>query len=252
VGPISPDGVQIDFAIKFTPLPQAPNTKSNPNARSKGAIPPPTQYAYTFRDSKSDKKIAYITIDDGPSRTITPLILDILKEERVKATFFVLPHEDVDDIYRRIIDEGHEIGNHSSSHNYSIIYSRGIDAFKDDVLATHNFLLENFGYTAVSFRFPGGAGGRKAGIIDERRDALAELGYRAFDWNIDTGDAYAKQKDKSAAALTRNVLNNTNGRDRVIILMHDTASKKTTVEALPMIIAGLREQGYTFDILRNY
>ena len=94
--------------------------------------------------------------------------------------------------------------------------------------------------------------GRKASIIEPRRELLSELGYRDFDWNVITGDADPNQKDKSAVALTNKVLQNTRGRDKLIVLMHDINGKKTTLEALPFIIAGLREQNYTFDVLMNY
>ena len=199
------------------------------------------------------QRIAYITIDDGPSRAITPEILDILAREGIQATFFVLPHDGVRDIYQRILDEGHEIGNHSYSHIYSQLYNENdLDTFREDAIAAREFIWENFGYMTVTYRFPGGMMGRSASIVDPRRAVLEDLGYRYFDWNIDTGDANNRQTDKSAEALTNNVLNNTNGRSRVIVLMHDTRDKATTLEALPMIIEGLRAQGYQFDILRNY
>ena len=199
-----------------------------------------------------EQRIAYITIDDGPSRAITPGMLDILAQEGIKATFFVLPHGGMDDIYRRIIDEGHEIGNHSYSHVYSRLYnSDDLETFREDVLRARDYILDNFGYETTTFRFPGGMMGRNSEIVAPRRVILEEIGYRYFDWNSDTGDA-GRSADKSAAALTNNVLRNTLGRERLIVIMHDTADKATTLEALPMIIAGLREQGYVFDVLRNY
>ena len=198
-------------------------------------------------------KVAYITIDDGPSRAITPAILDVLKAEGVKATFFVLPHNRVDDIYRRIIDEGHEMGNHSYSHRYSYLYATdGLSDFIEDVKTAQEFILDNFGYEMTSFRFPGGSMGWGASVITPRREALRELGFHDFDWHVDSGDARANMPDKSAATLTANVLNHTRNRDKLIVLMHDTQGKRTTLEALPRIIAGLRAQGYSFDILRNY
>jgi len=197
-------------------------------------------------------KVAYITIDDGPSRAVTPGMLDVLKSEGVPATFFVLPNKNVDDLFRRIIDEGHEIGNHSFNHSYAKLYQSGnLKAFTDDVLKARNYILENFGYETVSYRFPGGTMGRGAEVIGKRKAALEEMGYRYFNWHIDSGDARS-HTDKSATALTNNVLNNTRDREHVIILMHDSAGRSSTLKALPMIIEGLRKQGYTFDILRNY
>jgi peptidoglycan/xylan/chitin deacetylase (PgdA/CDA1 family) len=93
---------------------------------------------------------------------------------------------------------------------------------------------------------------RSPSIIAPRREILAELGYLEFDWHVDAGDARIGQTDRSAATLANNVLRNTRGREQLIILMHDSWDKRTTLEALPVIIAGLRKQGYRFDIMRNY
>ena len=196
--------------------------------------------------------VAYLTFDDGPSRTVTPGILDVLAQEEIKATFFILPKEGHDDTYQRMIDEGHEIGNHSNSHDYKKLYDQSMDFFITDILKAHNFILDNFGYTMTSFRFPGGSSSCGSSRIDVRLEFLEEHGYTPFDWDIDSGDAYSKQKDKSAQNLTRIVLNNTDGREHVIILMHDHRWRETTLEALPMIIEGLREQGYTFDVMSNH
>jgi len=196
--------------------------------------------------------VAYLTFDDGPSHTITPGILDILKDEGIKATFFVLPREGADDIFWRIIDEGHEIGNHSYSHDYDSLFRGSVSAFKDDVVRARNFIESNFGYTTTSFRFPAGTMTWSRDIRNPRIDVINNLGYRYFDWHIDSGDAHTLQLDKAAETITANVLDDTRGRDHVIILMHDYSHRTTTLEALPAIIEGLRNQGYEFDILKNY
>ena len=199
------------------------------------------------------EKIAYLTFDDGPSRSITPGILDVLAAEGIKATFFTVAKSGVDDIYSRIIEEGHEIANHSYSHVYSKLYDAdNLQPFIDEVTAMHEFILDKFGIAMVSFRFPGGAMGRKAAIVEPRTAILEVMGYRSFDWTVITGDADKRQQDKSAEALAANVLDNTRGREKLIVLMHDSGDKQTTLEALPYIIDGLREQGYQFDVLLNY
>jgi len=197
-------------------------------------------------------KVAYLTFDDGPTREVTPGILDLLSEEGITATFFVISRIDVEDIYKRIIDEGHEIGNHSFSHNFRRLYSSGIDAFITDTLRMHDFLYETFGYTAKSYRFPGGSMSWRSNTISDRNEVLEELGYKHFDWHVDSGDANSSLPDHSAERLTNNVLNNVNDRDHVIILMHDYKWRQTTLDALPAIIAGLREMGYRFDVIENY
>ena len=205
-------------------------------------------------DPPEPSRTAYLTFDDGPSRNITPGILDVLQQEGVLATFFVLPHppRNVDDIYWRIIEEGHEVGNHSYTHNYSNLYRKGIEAFREDIVRASEYILGKFDYKMTSFRFPGGPMGRPASVISERRKALDELGYRDFSWDIDSGDANPYAADRSADGITKHVLGSTRDKEHLVILFHDTRDKETTLEALPVIIEGLREQDYGFDILRNY
>lgn len=204
----------------------------------------------------SDQKTAYITIDDGPSRNNTLKNLDTLKKYGVKATFFVLPKENLDDIYIRIIEEGHIIGNHSCVHDYNYLYG-SVDNFKKDVINAHNFLYERFQYTSSVFRFPGGTMGREKSKIRDRIEILHELGYRYFDWDVSTSDTDPNLKkygneEKIANLLANNVIKSTRGKKKLIILMHDSAGKTYTAKALPKIIEGLREQGYVFDVLTNY
>ena len=189
----------------------------------------------------------YLTFDDGPSLTISPGILDILAEEGIKATFFMLPYSGGNEIFRRVIDEGHEIGNHSHSHDYPRLYQGTVNAFRDDILKARNFIYDNFGYTTSTFRFPGGSGDQPANIRNPRIDAIRDMGYRYFDWDIDTNDW---RRTSTPESIIEDVLANTRGREHVIILMHDMYNR--TLEALPGMIQGLREQGYKFDILQNH
>ena len=152
----------------------------------------------------------------------------------------------------RIIDEGHQIGNHSYSHNFRRLYSSGIDSFKNDLIRAHEHLIENYGYTSNIYRFPGGSMSWRNDTIKARIELLDEHGYTFYDWHIDSGDANSAYADKGSQALAGNVLNNTNDRDHVIILLHDFRWRQSTLEALPIIIDGLRDQGYKFDIISNY
>jgi len=207
-------------------------------------------------EPETPKKIAYITIDDGPSRSITPGILDLLAKEGIKATFFILPQPSMrglDNLFMRIIDEGHEMGNHSFTHRYGLLYDKDdTEPFKNEVIAAHEYILDKYGYTMKTFRFPGGMMGRKAEITDPRKAILDELGYKYYDWNIDSGDTNRSAADRETTAIINKVLDNTRDRERLIILLHDSWDKQSTLEALPEIISGLRKQGYSFDILKNY
>jgi peptidoglycan/xylan/chitin deacetylase (PgdA/CDA1 family) len=210
----------------------------------------------TFVPVPPDQKTAYITIDDGPSRDITPKMLDTLNKYGVKATFFVLPKSGVDDLYQRIIDEGHALGNHSYSHDITYLYASTAN-FKKDVLKARDFILDRFGYTTTVFRFPGGTMGHSKTSVAARADILSGLGYTYFDWNVSTADTDPNLKtygstETIVTMLVNNVLNNARGTKKLVVLMHDSAGKKYTALALPRIIEGLQEQGYVFDALTNY
>jgi len=199
------------------------------------------------------KKIAYITLDDGPSRSVTTENLDTLKKYGVSATFFVLPRSGMDDLYKRIVAEGHAVGNHSYSHDYNYLYSSTGD-FKTDVIKAGEFIHNKTGYTATVYRFPGGSMGRSKAVIEARADILAGLGYRYFDWDVSTADTDPKLRtygteEHIVGILVSNILNNTNGRKTLTILMHDTS--EYSAKALPRIIEGLQKQGYSFDVLTN-
>ena len=203
--------------------------------------------------ASQNKKIAYLTLDDGPSRATTAKNLDTLKKYGVKATFFVLPRNGFDDLYKRIVEEGHAIGNHSYSHDYNCIYSSA-ENFRKDVLKAENFIFEKTGYTTTAFRFPGGTMGRSKAVIRTRADILADMGYRYYDWDVSTADTDPNLKtygsaDHIVSLLVNNILNNTKNRKSLIILMHDTS--RYSAKALPGIIEGLQEQGYEFGVLTN-
>lgn len=108
--------------------------------------------------SSSEGKRVFLTFDDGPSKAITPLILDLLKQENIKATFFVLGNrvEHNPDILKRIFEEGHYIANHGYSHQYSSIYT-SIQSVLDEYNRTEQCIktaLNNNEYNSRVFRFP--------------------------------------------------------------------------------------------------
>lgn len=240
-------------SVPSTPAPASPPTNPTP---SKTPIPPSQTPPPSIPSPDDNSKVAYITIDDGPSRNNTPKILDILKDYGIKATFFVLPNDSVTDIYKRILDEGHVIGNHSYSHDYDYLYSSP-DNFKNDVLKARNYIYNKLNYTTTLFRFPGGAMGKDKEMINRRVSILRELGYSWFDWNASAGDAepgirkYTKEED-IVNQLISNVINRTYSRKKLIVLLHDSSPKIYTVKALPKIIDELIQQGYRFDVLSNY
>lgn len=208
-------------------------------------------------------KIAYLTFDDGVSSN-TEKILDILKEYGIHATFFPNWKSGWDTTYKRIVDEGHTLGNHTYSHNYTLVY-QSPDSFRSEVTKLNDKIYQITGVRPTVFRFPGGSNTTKyRRAIDAYDDTypnerkiihleiaiLYELNMEYFDWNVSSGDASANSP-LPVRTLINNVLNGVGSKKKAIILMHDTGSKDTTVEALPAIIEGLIKKGYSFGILTN-
>lgn len=202
-------------------------------------------------NSNTNKKYAYLTFDDGPSDN-TEKILSILRNYNIKATFFVTG-TDKTELYKRINEEGHSIGNHTYSHDCEYLYSN-VENFKNDVDKLSNIIKETTETAPVLFRFPGGSKSKylkeygNDNTIKALIAILEEKGYEYFDWNVSSEDATGVTVDKSI--IVKNVLKGANAqKENAVILFHDTNSKSTTVEALPEIIEGLKEQGFTFEKL---
>lgn len=205
-----------------------------------------------YSDSMStEPKYAYLTFDDGPSQN-TIEILDFLKANRIKATFFVIGNEEMDHIYKRIVDEGHTIAIHSETHEYSQIY-QNVDTFMEDINALSDRIEKVTGVRPKIMRFPGGSNNtvshRYGGedIMDKIITRVNEEGYKYFDWNVDSMDASATRQSKEV--IVESVLKGASGKKSAIILMHDAPAKSTTVDALPEIVEGLRKQGFIFKAM---
>lgn len=196
----------------------------------------------------SDTKRVFLTFDDGPSKTVTPLILDLLKQENIKATFFLLGSraELNPDIVKREYDEGHYIANHGYSHNYTNIYQTPqsvVDEFNATEAAIRN-ALGNQEYNSYLFRFPGGMpGGKHAQLKAEAAQILEQNGIAHLDWNALTSDAAGA---KTSEEMLQNAISTIGEKNSVVILMHDAGDKILTYEMLPNLISYLREKGYEF------
>lgn len=192
--------------------------------------------------SDSDIRRVYLTFDDGPSSN-TDRILDILNEYGVKATFFVVGKEGFTEEYQRIVQEGHTLGMHSFSHKYQEIY-KSVEAYQEDLDKLHSFLYETTGVDCDIVRFPGGSSNKTSKVdMQDVITYLTEQGMTYFDWNVSSGDAASNYV--SANQIANNVLNNVWKFDSVIVLMHDSSAKSTTVEALPVIIEKILESDNT-------
>ncbi|HJJ04750.1 MAG TPA: polysaccharide deacetylase [Clostridiaceae bacterium] len=197
------------------------------------------------------EKRVFLTFDDGPSKTVTPLILDLLKKENIKATFFLLGSrvEYNPDLVKRAYDEGHYIANHGYSHQYSSIYS-SIDSILDEYNKTEQCIQKALGdsnYHSNLFRYPGGSnGGKYNKLKQEAKEVLKQNQIAYLDWNALSNDAAgAKTKEE----LINNIKSTVGGKSSVVILMHDASDKILTYETLPDVISFLREQGYKFETI---
>lgn len=196
-----------------------------------------------------NSKVAFLTFDDGPSQAVTPLILDLLKEENIKATFFVLGSnvKKNPDIVKRAYLEGHYIANHGYSHNYSNLYKNAKNVLNEYYKAEKEIrkAIGNNEYSSHLFRFPGGYyGGKYAKIKKEAGKILNENDISYIDWNVLTGDAEgANTKEK----ILRNIKKYTKNKGNIVVLMHDASAKILTYETLKDVIDYLRGEGYTFE-----
>ncbi len=201
------------------------------------------------------EKKCYLTFDDGPSN-ITPEILDILKQYKVKATFFVkgLNAAVYPDIIKKIYDDGHSIGNHTYSHDYNSVYGETKKAFQSEVTACQDAIDKALGkkYDNLIFRFPGGY----TSLTNETtkalyRESLTELGYKYIDWSCLTGDSNLENPTEEYIIDTLKFsITNTKTGD-IVVLLHDSSTKQITADTLPKVIEFIYEQGYEFDVLTN-
>lgn len=207
----------------------------------------------TQQPSYNGPKTAYLTFDDGPSAN-TERILATLKQEGVKATFFVNGNSSdfAKGLYKRIVNEGHVLANHTYSHDYSKIY-KNTEAFMADVDKLNNLLEGTVGQSPKVLRFPGGSNNTVShkygykGLTSDISKELSRKGYVFFDWNVDSTDASVALQSKSK--IVSSVLNGAKNKKNAVILFHDSKPKTTTADALPEVIKGLKEQGFTFEVL---
>lgn len=198
-------------------------------------------------------KRVFLTFDDGPSQT-TETILDILKEEGVPATFFVIAAENNEKylpLLERTAAEGHQIALHSCSHSYRSIYKNPA-AYWADLKALRAQLAPYVPNVDEIrwLRFPGGStntvshkyGG--SNIMKSLKAQAEEKGYHYVDWNVCAEDAVGGHP--SASEIYHNVVDGVGDKTVCVVLMHDTKATKTTAEALPDIIEWFKENGFVF------
>lgn len=200
---------------------------------------------------KATTGIIYLTFDDGPSTTITPKILDVLKEKGVHATFFVINYnEATEHLVKREAEEGHAIGIHGYSHDYSKIYA-SVDVCYNNIKTLQEKIYKTTGIKTMILRFPGGSSNTVSrkycpGIMTKITEKVLSEGFKYYDWNVMSGDSGdVKTKEAVYANVTKGLKP---GRDN-IVLMHDFSGNNKTLEALPGIIDYGLANGYKFEVI---
>lgn len=196
----------------------------------------------------------YLTFDDGPSSEITSQILDILKQKNVKATFFILDYEfgsEIEALVCREINEGHTVGIHGISHDYSKIYT-SLENLVKNFTNLQEKIYKSTGYRATIIRFPGGSSNTVSEkycpkIMTQAVEYFSNnTDFVYFDWNVDSDDA---GKAKSIDTVYENVTTALRPNRGNVVLMHDSSSKKFTLGALEAIIDYGMEHGYEFKAI---
>ncbi len=197
--------------------------------------------------SQPGKKV-YLTFDDGPDGINTPVILDILDNYGVKATFFVVGTriEQNPGLLKEIVRRGHAVGNHTYNHKYKDIYS-GTNGFLESIRNNELLIFRILGLRPHLVRDPGG----KVRNSETVKQVLAFHGYRLVDWNVDSYDSRRPFPD--GAVIIESVRRQAGQQHlwpNMVILMHDGDGHLNTVRALPTIIEMLLDQGFQFEVLK--
>jgi peptidoglycan/xylan/chitin deacetylase (PgdA/CDA1 family) len=198
-----------------------------------------------------DKEI-FLTFDDGPSKN-TPKILKILKENDVKATFFVIGNQinDNKDVIKDMDESGMCIAVHTYSHRYDIMY-KSVDAYMDDLNKCFDSIYNITGKQGSPYvRLPGGSDNKvcNAQILNQIKQNLKDKNIYYIDWNVDSEDATGNNVPPQKIVDT--IIKESAWNKVAVSLNHDAPLKVTTVEALPKVIKELKDRGYIFRTLND-
>ena len=203
-------------------------------------------------DASDLTSIIYLTFNDGPSKTITPKILDLLKSKNIKATFFVINHDDseLDQIIKRAYDEGHTIALHSYSNSYKTVYS-SVEGYFDDLNKLSDKIFGITGERPKIIRFIGGSSNTVSrryskGIMTKLVKEVIDKGYHYFDWNVESLD---DEKGRAKNEIYKSVINGLSKDKYNVVLMHDYEDNYRSLEALSDIIDYGISHGYEFKAI---
>lgn len=194
-------------------------------------------HAVRYIMDDSEEKYIYLTFDEGYENGYTPEILDVLKEKKVKAVFFITMDyaKKEPELVQRMIEEGHVVGNHSVTHPSAGIPSLSLEQQENEVMELHNYVKENFDYEMYLFRFPAGIFSEQSlGILDKCGYTGVFWSFAYHDWDPDNQMSYDEALKKTTDCI----------HPGAVYLLHAVSSTNTAIlgEFIDTAIA----QGYTF------
>lgn len=230
-------------------------TQSPENSTLDSTIPEPTKGNNDYLDVlkySGQKKHVYLTFEDGPSKTVTPEILDVLRRYNVKATFFMTGKDIKKYPYlcTRAMEEGHLVLPLSLSGDADTLYADKT-TFMGEIEETYKLICDNSPSTAKPakiYRFPGGSSSAALYSVEAKdfKDMLAQNGYYYCDWNTTVGDTTA---GKSAEQLLSYFNSNRSQLNNLVVRLQNTDNNEQTAKMLGKLIEGLLEERYTFNRL---
>ena len=209
------------------------------------SIPIYNTYADEKNNVESNSKVVYLTFDDGPAGKVTNDVLDILKNNSVHATFFLIGCQikDQEDLVKRIYDEGNSIGLHSMTHKKNSLYCSN-EQFLKEMISTQELISTVVPIKPTILRFPFGCNNNTYKISKSMVDLLHDNNLKIYDWNTDSGDG--ANPNSAPSTILKNAKST---KDSVILLMHCSYLSKNTVKALPSIIQYYKDNGYEFKTI---
>lgn len=195
-----------------------------------------------------EEKIVYLTFDDGPS-DLTPQFLEVLNSYGVNATFFVTYQPQYEETYKQVAAAGNSIQIHTATHDYNKIYT-SVELYMEDFNQVYDYVCSIIDKKPVCFRFPGGSTNSygKSIVRDIARN-MSDRGFQFADWNVSVGDGNANATRDS---IIQKITAESEGKNHVVLLAHDSGTKTETLAALPQIIEYYKNNGYTFKVIDEY
>ncbi|VYU43138.1 polysaccharide deacetylase family protein [Clostridium tertium] len=199
----------------------------------------------TDESENAGPKVIYLTFDDGPGGKVTNEILDTLKKEDIKATFFVIGSEikGQEDILLRMKDEGHSIGLHSYSHDRNKLYCNNA-GFLKEMQKGQDEIFRVTGEKYNILRFPFGCNNKSYRLTKSLVDEIHNNNYKIYDWTLDSEDGANYSSSPSTIAKK-----SYSSKNNVVLLMHCGFINKNSAKALPSIIKYYKDKGYEFKTI---